>query len=823
MEKEKERLARRDIQQKDELLLAVNDAAAMLFAPDVEQFEDSLNKSMEIIARSTGVDRVFIWKINIAAGIVHYKPILQWANAPALRVTEPEGFSSPFSEYGSDWAAKFSQGASINGPLNLLSPALRDLFSPYGALSILAVPIFVQDHPWGFISFDDCHQKRRFSAEVVSILKSSSLLIANAVIHNEMTQSLIQAKEVALASARAKSDFLARMSHEIRTPLNAVLGLSEVELQGSLPGKTRLNLEKIHHSGSHLLEIVNDILDISKIESGNFEINPAEYELYGVINDVIQINILRIGIKPVEFKLEIDETVPSKLYGDELRIKQILNNILSNAFKYTEEGRVRLVISWERMDDTALLAFTVEDTGRGIKQEDLEKLFSEYTQFEAAANRRIEGTGLGLSIAKGLAEAMGGSIVAESEYGKGSVFRVRLPQRIVDETPVGAEQAGNLRSLRFSADRSRGRGANLVRSHLPYGKTLVVDDLETNLDVMKGLLMPYGLRVDTALSGQEAVEAIRKEEVRYDLVFMDHMMPGMDGIEAARIIRNEIGTPYARQVTMVALTANALAGNREMFLNNGFTDFISKPIDIYQLDMLLNRWIRDKQSDGALQDAENRRVEQAEGDGGFGESQADAEGAWLLERPVEGIDFAAALALYGNSGAACLPILKSFVAHTPLLLEKMDGYLEASLPDYAIAVHGLKGTCNAIGAGGTAEAARELEFAAREGNEELLLRKHGALRREALALTERLKALLDEWKGGGKADQKDRRAEPDRALLARLSVAAAEFNSNAVEELLEELERCRYEQGEELVEWLREQAENFDYEAMHKRLEAGAV
>jgi HPt (histidine-containing phosphotransfer) domain-containing protein len=268
---------------------------------------------------------------------------------------------------------------------------------------------------------------------------------------------------------------------------------------------------------------------------------------------------------------------------------------------------------------------------------------------------------------------------------------------------------------------------------------------------------------------------------------------------------------------MVALTANALAGNREMFLNSGFTDFISKPIDIYQLDMILNRWIRDKQSEATLQDAESRQLEQAEAGGGY-----DDGGAWLLERPVEGIDFTAALTLYGNSGTAYLPILKSFVFHTPPLLEMMDGCLETSSPDYAVAVHGLKGTCNAIGAGGAAEAARELEFAAKEGNFDLVRRKHGALRREVLALTERLKALLEEWEGEGDAEEKERRPEPDRALLARLSAAAAEFSSNTVEEILGELERCRYEQGGELIAWLREQAENFDYEAMHKKLEESA-
>jgi signal transduction histidine kinase/CheY-like chemotaxis protein len=691
--------------------------------------------------------------------------------------------------------------------------AIRAVFTGYGFLTVSRFGLVI------FTITTTVILARRFGIlfrrldEMNTLLERSNLNLEATV--RERTRELERQTEVAQSASRAKSDFLARMSHEIRTPLNAVLGLSEVELQGSLPDKTRINLEKIYHSGSHLLKIVNDILDISKIESGNFEIIPAEYELYGVINDTIQINIVRIGIKPVEFKLELDETIPSKLYGDELRIKQVLNNLLSNAFKYTAEGKVRLDINWEKQENTALLDFVVEDTGRGIKEEDLKRLFSEYTQFEAAANRRIEGTGLGLSITKGLVERMGGSITVESEHGRGSVFRVTLPQGIRDERPIGGEAVEHLRNFRFFEDRSRSRGNTFIRSYMPYGKVLVVDDLETNLDVMKGLLMPYGLRVDTAISGRETVACVKAEKVRYDLIFMDHMMPEMDGIEAVRIIRNEIASPYARQVAIVAVTANAVAGNRDMFLDSGFTDFISKPIDIKQLDMVLNRWIRDKQNDETLKEAENQNSRRMEG-GKFNGGQLDAEGKWLLERPLEEVDFARALMFYGNSGAAYLPILKSFVAHTPPLLEKMDLHLESS--DYAIEVHGLKGTCNAIGAAGTAALARELEFAAKEGNFSLVRQKHGTLRKQALELTERLKALLDEWEAALPGGEKEQRARPEEALLVRLSAAAAECNSNAAGEILGELEKYRYQEGQEFIEWLREQAETFDYEAMHKRL-----
>jgi signal transduction histidine kinase/CheY-like chemotaxis protein/HPt (histidine-containing phosphotransfer) domain-containing protein len=636
------------------------------------------------------------------------------------------------------------------------------------------------------------------------------------VLFQDMTD-VMKAKEQAEQANKAKSSFLARMSHEIRTPLNAILGLSEVELQNDIPNSTRLNLEKIYASGSLLLEIVNDILDISKIESGSFEIFSTGYEFASLINDTVQLNIMRIGSKPIEFKLEINETIPSRLYGDVVRVKQILNNLLSNAFKYTDNGEVRLLISWERQGDDARLSFTVTDTGRGIKKEDLAKLFSEYTQFDTAANRRIEGTGLGLSITRGLVEKMAGTITVESEYLKGSTFRVTLLQGILDEKPVGRETVENLRNFRFIEDRGRSRGNTLIRSYMPYGKVLVVDDLRTNLDVMTGLLMPYGLKVDTAISGKEAIERVRLGEPGYDVIFMDHMMPGMDGTEATRNIRNEIGTDYARTVPIIALTANAIAGSREMFLENGFNDFISKPIDIKRLDIVLNQWVRDKQSAETLEEAESRAAERPQEARLSPEN--DAEGTWLLGHPVAGVDFTAALMLYGNSGAAYIPILRSFISHTPPLLEKMDRDLEASPADYLIEVHGLKGTCNAIGAIETGALARKLELGMKEENIEMVKSRHGELAEKARGLTEGLTKLLDAWEASRPAEHKKRRVEPDRKLLKKLSEAAAVFNSNEMEEILGDLEQYRYEGGEELVQWLREQTENFDYDAIHRRLE----
>jgi CheY-like chemotaxis protein/HPt (histidine-containing phosphotransfer) domain-containing protein len=313
------------------------------------------------------------------------------------------------------------------------------------------------------------------------------------------------------------------------------------------------------------------------------------------------------------------------------------------------------------------------------------------------------------------------------------------------------------------------------------------------------------------MSGQEAVDLIRKEEVRYDLVFMDHMMPEMDGMQAVGIIRNEIDSDYARNIPIIALTANAIAGNRELFLNNGFTDYISKPIDIKQLDMALNKWVRDTQSPETL--------EQAEQESGEPEKAVGADDRRFFELPVKGLDLAAAEALYGNA-AAYLPILKSFVVHIPLLLDEMSALVEGDLGQYAIKVHGLKGSCDTICAPETTGMARELEAAAKGGDLDFIRAHHGTLEKAVRALGGELAERLGAWEKEQPAGDRESRSAPDRALLGRLAAAASEHKTSEIEAILKELEQFRYEDGEDLVLWLREQTDTFNYEAIKNRLES---
>jgi PAS domain S-box-containing protein len=404
---------------------------------------------------------------------------------------------------------------------------------------------------------------------------------------------LAQQQAASDAANRAKSSFLATMSHEIRTPMNAILGITEIHLQDEkLSEETRNALNMIYNSGYSLLNIINDILDLSKIEAGKLELMQVNYDVASLINDTVHLNAMLFDNKLVEFDLHVEENIPAVLFGDEQRIKQILNNLLSNAFKYTDSGTVTMSVAVEHAPNAeanqTTLVFKVSDTGQGMTQEQIDRLFTEYTRFFTETNRTVGGTGLGLNITKNLVQMMGGKISVKSEPNKGSTFTVHLPQKLVNSEVISKEITKNFTEFHFDTQARLKKAPQIVRDYMPYGRVLIVDDVETNLFVARGLMAPYGLSIETASSGIEAVERIKRGDT-YDLIFMDHFMPKMDGVEAGRIIRN-FGYPYP----IVALTANAVAGQAEMFIENGFDDFISKPIDIRQLNVILNKLVRDK-------------------------------------------------------------------------------------------------------------------------------------------------------------------------------------------------------------------------------------
>jgi PAS domain S-box-containing protein len=394
-------------------------------------------------------------------------------------------------------------------------------------------------------------------------------------------------------ASQVKSRFIANMSHEMRTPMNVIVGLTDLMLEEDVvPDNTKETLRKINTAGTTLMGLINDVLDISKVEAGKMDLAPVQYDVPSLLNDIMSLNRIRIGEKPIVFKLDINEELPCTLFGDDLRIKQILNNLLSNAFKYTKEGTVTLQVRSEEKGETVFVIFTVSDTGIGIRGEDILKLFSDYNQVDTRANRAIEGTGLGLNITKKFVEMMGGEITVESEYGKGSTFRARIRQGFVSDTPIGKETVENLCGFQY-LDNKKQAQKKMVRCDLSYARVLVVDDFPTNLDVTAGMLRKYKMQVDCVTSGQEAVDLIAAAEPVYKAVFMDHMMPGMDGVEATKLIRS-LGTEYAAKIPIIALTANAVAGNVQMFLDNGFNAFLSKPFNAVSLDAVVLQWVKDK-------------------------------------------------------------------------------------------------------------------------------------------------------------------------------------------------------------------------------------
>jgi len=509
-------------------------------------------------------------------------------------------------------------------------------------------------------------------------------------IAQDVTNLKVLAKKQADAEAasRAKSAFLARISHEIRTPMNAILGITEIQLQDEyLQPHIKEAFNEIYNSGDLLISIINDILDLSKIEADKMELNVAKYETASLINDIVHINMMRSS-KFVEFELKVDENIPSKFLGDELRIKQILNNLLSNAYKYTEEGLIKLSVhvetSHENEYDT--IVFCVSDTGQGMTEEQINTVFTtEYARFNPKINRTVEGTGLGMNITWRLVRMMNGMISVESEPGKGTKFTVRLPQKRASSDVLGTEIAEKLQNFRISSS-SQMKKAKIIREYMPYGKVLIVDDVYSNLYVAKGLMVPYGLAIDLATSGFEAIDKIKAGEV-YDVIFMDHMMPKMDGVETTKIIRD-----LGYKNSIVALTANAITGQAKFFLENGFDEFISKPIDIRQLNAILNKLVRDKQTPEIIAAAHKQKQNELESS---------------LKNEVKPNSVLQTVFLLDVKQS--LPILED-------TLERIDIITEDDLRLFTISVHAMKSALANIGEAATSKQALALELAGKEQN-----------------------------------------------------------------------------------------------------------
>jgi len=553
------------------------------------------------------------------------------------------------------------------------------------------------------------------------------------MVFSDITEELELADKYAAAS-QAKSSFLANMSHEIRTPINGIMGMDSMLLEELDDGNTedlRQYAVNIGYASRTLLSIINDILDISKIESGKMELVPVEYELFSVLNDCYNMTFSRAAEKGLSFEMDIDGNIPSVLYGDEVRVRQIINNFLSNAVKYTDSGKVILRLrELSRHGGSSQLRIEVEDTGRGIKDEDKDKLFDNFTRLDEEKNRNIEGTGLGLSLTKKLVQLMGGEIAVTSEYGKGSVFTVRLSQKIVNSVPVG-DFSEKYRSC------ARQKKSDEIQIYIPDARILVVDDVEMNLQVVKGMLRRTGAVIDTAYSGRECLGMIAAN--RYDIIFLDHMMPEMDGIETYEQMKK---TEHPNTDTpVIVLTANAIVGAKEMYLEKGFTDYLSKPILRSELIEMLCRYlpgtlIKDGLSGNAAELPPEVPLEFSP----ERETAASGVSSGIAER-FPFLDTKLGMSYCMDDEEFYTEMIETYLDSDKRKLIS-EAYAADNLKDYGVYVHALKSTSLNIGATELSGHAKALELAAKDGDTGYIKTHHEAVLNEYSELLERIRTAL---------------------------------------------------------------------------------
>ncbi|MCL2633921.1 MAG: GAF domain-containing protein [Oscillospiraceae bacterium] len=682
------------------------------------------------------------------------------------------------------------------------SEECNEAFGEYGSLlcATLDAPIRIDGKLIGVVCIEQeaCEEypdKREWMIEEQNFSSSLADLMALAISSHERVKAQTEAE----MANKSKSTFLANMSHEIRTPMNAILGTTEILFQyESLPVEIEEGLGKIYNSGDLLLGIINDILDLSKIDAGKLDISARLYNVPSLISDSVQLNMMRINNTSVRFELHADENIPTSLIGDELRLKQILNNLLSNAFKYTEEGEVLLSVTFDKPSSS--LVIKVQDTGYGMTKEQLSMLFEEYSRFDNTSNKFVEGTGLGLAITQRLIYLMNGEINVESEPGKGSLFTIKIPQETINDEVIGEELSTNLKNFRanYMTNRERRR---VVRDYMPYGKVLVVDDVEPNLYVAEGLMKLYHLQIRTASSGFEAIDIIKSGNV-FDVIFMDHMMPEMDGIETVKHIRD-----FGYTGSIVALTANAVAGQTEVFLDNGFDEFISKPIDIRHLNLILNKLVRDKQPPEVI---ENARLQK---DAVTVEKKTPP--SRLLNMETKGIDLKKGLLRYDSDEAAYIKILRSYVASIRSMLDTIKVFNEQDAANYKVRVHGIKGACLGIFADEIGKKAAALETAANEKDFDFIKDNNPPFILSAYELVENLSALLASLDDDSPKLQK---AKPDTELLKKLLFACETYSMTQADEAMTEISKYKYDEDDGLVAELMEYMDNMDYSKIAERL-----
>jgi signal transduction histidine kinase len=528
-----------------------------------------------MMANAVDVDRVYIWKNHVKDGTLHCSQLYEWSEEAEPQQGNEYTVDIPYEEMIPEWVNNLSKGLTINGLVRDMSPVEQAQLSPQGILSILIVPVFLRDNFWGFVGFDDCHRERFFTENEESILRSGSLLIANALLRNEMTQKLASAFEEAHSANQAKSAFLATMSHEIRTPMNSIMGFAELAFDKAISPQVKEYLSKITDSTHWLLNIINDVLDISKIESGKMELENVPFDLHSVFSRCQSVIHPSVTEKGLDLRVYAEPPIGKRLLGDPVRLYQALMNLLSNAVKFTNSGTVKMSSAILRTCDTAITVyFEVKDSGIGMTTEQINKVFDPFVQADSSTTRNYGGTGLGLPMTRNIVELMGGTLTVDSVPDAGSTFSFELTFETV-EAPDGISEYSEI---------------SVVEKPCFDGLVLVCEDNPMNQQVISEHLARVGLRSVIAENGKIGVEMVQERnetgQAPYDMIFMDIFMPVMDGVEAdEKITVLEIKTP------IVAMTANVMTSELDNYKKCGMVDCVSKPFTTQELWRCLLKYL----------------------------------------------------------------------------------------------------------------------------------------------------------------------------------------------------------------------------------------